>query len=245
MTGLLYKELVQNKKLLLILLLFVYPLLWGVAVGFILTSDREPHIAFFTTCLSEMAMFYLLETIKINLLRVDESHRWTDWVIASPKAESGYVYAKYLLIFSMNIAAVVLCIWTDLAITSFLTGEYGIGAAVPMLLCCGNLFLAALELPLMFRFSARLGEQIHACLFLGVVFLAMVYALFGDLSMFGTTEGFLEWVFAQWKQIQDGNVPGWMTLLLGLFPCGSLGLYAGSYFLSCKLYRKGAMYHET
>lgn len=249
MKGLLYKELLQNRTN---LLYFLYPVLLiiGLCIAMLLTGERtEPdteataNIITLAATSGYAALFFVLDNFKINFLRADESHKWAHCVISLPNGDRAYVYTKYLFVFFVNLALLTLCTYCDFLLTT-ISGTVISASLVAFLLFCCNLLLAALELPFLFRYSAKFGEKINTVIFLSVVFVGVVYALFGDLSMFGSMEDLFDALLSVLDKAQSGDLPDGVYLFLGLFPCVSLGLYIASYHLSCKWFKKGVQFYE-
>lgn len=246
MTGLLYKEFLQNKQQLFWLGLTA-ALMACMPIMMVFSPESKDSFGSALSGLSTIGyfciVFYIANAFQINYISSDESKRWSSFVISSPKLGTGLVYTKYVFIFLMTMLVLIWCFFFQQIIAT-ITGTATSVYLVIYLLFFGNLLLSAIELPFIFRFGSALGEKIKAGIFIGVIFLVIVYLLFGDLSIFGSADEFYAKCFQFIEQIRNGELPDGIYLFLGLFPIVSFGAYIGSYFLSCKWYLKGVAHYE-
>jgi hypothetical protein len=129
------------------------------------------------------------------------------------------------------------CYILDIIISAAYGITGGTGLVVGMILFYVQLFLNSLEFPFMVRFGSRAGSVYKTAVFFVFIFILLVYALFGDLSVFGSIDKVYELIFG----MLSGEAFGGGTLLvLSLCPFIAALCYYFSCKFSCKLYLKGA-----
>ncbi|MDE5577598.1 MAG: ABC-2 transporter permease [Oscillospiraceae bacterium] len=240
MAGLLYRDLVLNKKNLLsmalgeivISLLIIAPILFdGV------TSDTE----IITSLLSAFVFIVLFLTLGVmtaTIFEADESKKWAYFITSTPLTDVSQIKEKYLFTLLLYVALFVWCYF--LAVISAALG----GAAnvlIAFLMMCIMLAANAIEFPFLVRFGSKAGSHIKTAVMLLAMIVAFEYIFFGDLSIFGS----LDRIFEFFEKFSDTSLMSDISLIiLAAFPYFSAGLYFLSYKLSCKLYLKGAEEYE-
>ncbi len=58
-----------------------------------------------------------------------------------------------------------------------------------------QLLTVSIEIPFVVDFGSKVGSMIKALTFILVILVVVVYALFGDLSIFGSIDSFYDWLF--------------------------------------------------
>lgn len=179
--------------------------------------------------------------IQGELHKGDEKRLPVYFAIASPAGVNGFVKSKYISTFLIPFAVMNICLLTDLtacAIADVSTDEVqatsfmGIYTSMFMLI----LLLNAIELPFMVRFGVKKGANLKAVIFVSLIAAAGIYFLFGDISMFGTMEDFMQFLIDLSNGKRGGTA---MAAVSALAPLVTGTLYFLSYKLSCKLYLKG------
>lgn len=98
------------------------------------------------------------------------------------------------------------------------------------------LFLNAIEIPFIVRFGYRKGVNLKAVIFVLVIAAVGIYFLFGDISMFGSWEDFMQFII----DILNGRRGGTILVAVSALAPFMIGLfYVLSYKISCKMYVKG------
>ena len=105
-----------------------------------------------------------------------------------------------------------------------------------MLLVCVSLLLRAVELPFVVAFGTKAGSSIKGCLMLVIIMIALLYALFGDLSWLGTEDEFWEKIF---RFITDLDIAKLSKSWAGKLIFAAVPLYFVSLFISTRLYLHG------
>ncbi len=191
--------------------------------------------------LSYFVLMMLSYFMNDELHKADEKRLPIYFAVASPAGVKGYVKSKYICtlllpFISMNIcliadiiAAAILDLRSDVTETPSFMGIY---TGLFMMI----IFLNAIELPFMIRFSVKKGANVKAVIFIGILAAAGIYFLFGDISMFGTMEEFMQFLLDVMNGKRGGTT---LFAISALMPLVTLGSYYLSYLLSCKLYLKG------
>lgn len=235
MAGLLYKELIINKKNLII---YGAAVLW-LSVGLftlLIGNDAESEQALMVLPLFYFLIFYV-GMFQLTIFEPDETKRWAHFIISAPEAASGQIYSKYMFGFLTSLAALIWCRLLD-SLASFLTGYImSVSTLTAVVFFFVQIFLRSIEYPFIVRFGSKIGSTYKMAVFLIVVFIIFVYLLFGDLSMFGSSEKIYGMIFGMLSgEAFSGNT----LLILSLFPFLIIAAYYLSYRISSKLYVKGA-----
>ena len=238
MWGLVYKDLILNKKnfrVLLLTALFMeaYPLL---AIWLTGTEEFENSVASMLFSLGVMATFLTLgESIHISSFKEDEQKKWAYYINSSPLTGVGQVQAKYWFILATTFGLNLLYIFID-GINLLIFPEAPPLTILIFMATTMILFLRAIEIPFVVRYGTKYGLWVKAFLFFGIVFVGIVYALFGDLTIFGSSDNFWERFF---EFMKGEGVPDGLMLFIGIFPLVTMALFYGSYKLSSQFYLKG------
>ncbi len=234
MSGLIYKELVMNKRTLLIMTvvsLIVSSILFN-------TSDIDEGMETIYSLLGMLSfvlIFLLVGMMQPMIFQADENKRWAYFISASPKTAKGQVEAKYIFTLIISFGAMIFCmIINDLA--ELINGMPDMLLLIYNLLII-QLFLRALELPFIFRFGSKAGGSYKAAVFLIALLAVIAYLLFGNLSIFSSNiDAFYERVLA----FIGGEIPDSLYIIMAVSPYIVGILYYVSYRISVKFYLKGA-----
>lgn len=240
MRGLLYREFVQNKATLLLVaavgLFLCFPLVMMVTPS----SSPDTHGSMdvmlpLMSVFIYVCVYMLVGAMLENLFTPDENRLWHSFVMAAPRGVEEILWVKYeflMIVFGITAAA---GFFVDQLLSS-LAGVYSSTAVIHMIGFFWLLFTASFDIPFLIRFGSKRGGIVKAFCILAVLLTAAVYALFGDISMFGSAESLYEFILG----ILRGELPKWCHVCLAVLPFLICGMYYISYRLSCKLYRKGA-----
>ncbi|MDE6709717.1 MAG: ABC-2 transporter permease [Oscillospiraceae bacterium] len=242
MAGLLYRELVLNKKNLLgmalgemaVTLLMFMPLIFeDEDIGL------EPSVI--TALLSVFVFivgFLVLGMMTAAIFEVDESKKWAYFITSTPLTDVSQIKEKYLFTLLLYVALFIWCYF--LAVLSAALGGSA-NVMIAFMMMCIMLLTNAIEFPFIVRFGSKAGSHIKTAVMLIVMVIAFEYIFFGDLSIFGSFDKF--WAF--FERLSDTTLMSDIAIvLLAVFPYIAVGLYYLSYKISCKLYLKGAEEYE-
>lgn len=225
MAGLLYRELIINKKNLLMMALgeIVVSLLMFCPIFFDgINSDTEILTALLSVVVF-IVLFLTLGLMTSSIFETDESKKWAYFITSTPHTDVGHIKEKYIFTLLLYIALFVWCYFLAVLLAAF-------GGAAN-----------AIEFPFLVRFGSKAGSHIKTAVMMLLMLIAFEYIFFGDLSIFGSPEK----IYELFEKISDTSLMSDISLvLLAVFPYISAGLYFLSYKLSCKLYLKGAEEYE-
>lgn len=250
MYGLLYKELVLNRKSLFVLAfvdIVIYVLfffLFGSAVKEgVFDESSFSDAADIFSCIYALLIYIFVLIILPQMFSTDESKRWSSFVSSSPLQESGQVYSKYMFGFLMLIVSFIWSYIAELFFDAVLSVHYGfenkslLGLNVSSTMVFAVLFLGAIEFPFYVRFGSKIGSSVKMGVFFGIDLLAVIYFLFGDLSVFGSLDKLWEFLIDLIKGESFADIE---IFIMSICMLGAFVLYILSYKISCRLYMKGA-----
>ncbi len=244
MYGFLYRDLRIMKTLLVIVLVTCLPMLIFMPIMGALNwsiEELSDSMEYNLPCMIGYAMIMFFAYIfQSELHKTDEKCLPIYFAVSSPAGVNGYVKSKYISCFIIGFAALNICLITDSIACSILehrtelipTSFQGLYTGFFML----TLFLNAIEIPFIVRFGYKKGVNLKAGLFVLLIVAVGIYFLFGDISMFGSMEDFMQFLIDVLNGTRGGTT---LVAVSALTPIAVGVLYCLSYKLSCKLYLKG------
>ncbi len=244
MSGLLYKNFRLNLSsmifslvtafacclTMILVCLFSYPLR-GVKAG---PDDIQSLSLGFFACY--FLAFWLPSMASSSLFSVDENRTCWAFAMSLPQGAKGHVEAKYYYLLAQNIVIMFIVFICD-TVSCGMLGGAGNNTIFIIFAFSVCIFLTAIEVPFMIRFGSERGVAIKGAVVAGVIILAFLYLLFGDISWVFSDE---DPIVALMNWLQSGDIIFW----LGLFPYFSIAAYYISFRISVKLFRKGAESYE-
>lgn len=243
MYGFLYRDLRLSRPMLLstaLMLLFTIlaPIFAALNLSDDCTEIFEYNFISFMCYAMNMAFCFFVQG---ELHKSDEKRLPVCFAIASPAGANGYVKSKYISNFMVPFSLMNICLLTEqvaLTIVDLNTKEVhpqsfnGIYTMIFLIL----LLLNSIELPFMFRFGVKKGANIKAAVFLSIFAGIGIYLLFGDISMFGSMDDFMQFLLDLVNGVKGGST---MVAIIAISPLVTFAFYYLSYLISCKLYLKG------
>ncbi|MDE5993798.1 MAG: ABC-2 transporter permease, partial [Oscillospiraceae bacterium] len=172
MAGLLYRDLVLNKKNLLSMAL------GEILISFIMfmpLTDTEAvglEISIVTALLSVFVFIVLFLTLGVmtaTIFEADESKKWAYFITSTPLTDVSQIKEKYLFTLLLYIALFVWCYFLS-ALSAALGGAANV--LIAFLMMCIMLAANAIEFPFLVRFGSKAGSHIKTA----VMLLAMIIA---------------------------------------------------------------------
>ena len=241
MVGLLYKQFINNRKnlfLILLGILFFFGVMC-VPLGFSGEDERRVYSLMMSgVC---VCVFIIAGTVQQNFFSVDEKKSYAYFVTSTPLSVKGQVLSMYY--FSLIVSLVVLALYLLFAnINAVIMGfDSGMGT-VAFIVFCVHIFICSVEYPFIVLFGSKSGNNYKIALLLLLFFAFIVYILFGDLSVFGSVDDFLNW----YEKLTSPQTSSDIILFLATFmPVGTFAIYYASYKLSCCLYLKGVERYDS
>ena len=222
--GLIYKDFTVNKKISLYAIVFV---VFTICICFAFGRDY-PIITYAGAVMLYLAGSFVPETAMI----ADWESKWNIFALTLPTAAGIAILTKYIIFTGMSIVCFVLSV--ILAYVSAMV--FGSGFSIYPLLAIFGFMVAfdSISYAFIFRFGPRRGAVFKAVFIFALPVAALMYLLFGDLTIFGEN-GFVD--FVNWLSALDlNNIIGkaWVLLLVLAAAC-----WAGGYAFSRKGYRPG------
>ncbi len=243
MYGFLYRDLrIARPMLIASAIMLFYTILAPIFGALNLSSDYEDLTSYNLICFTCYGMnLFFAFFVQNEMHKGDEKRLPVCFAIASPVGVKGYVKSKYLSNLLIPFGIMCISLFTDLIAVAI--ADLQMEEAEPtsftsmiMLLFQVIILLNAIELPFMFRFGVKKGANLKAAFFISILAAAGIYFLFGDISMFGSMDDFMQFLL----DVMNGKRGGTTLLAISaLMPLVTLALYYLSYLLSCKLYLKG------
>ncbi|MBQ6041306.1 MAG: ABC-2 transporter permease [Oscillospiraceae bacterium] len=264
MTGLVYKELRQNRINLwaaalaapgFLLLMLAFSAVQSIA-GNANFADLYAELAGKNDLPFSMLQFYTVfgpffvgGLVSLTIFTQDETKKWGYFTASHPKGIRGAVYAKYLIVFlvsvivlfSVNITDMILLLLEHLILGTAredLVSYTDVYAIVLFI----QLFLRMFDIPFIIRFGRKRGEKVKVAIF-GFGFIAfLVYLLFGPLP--GKDAEIFVSVYDWYQNFISGKAQEVSYCILAGFLWLTIIGYNISYRISCKLYMKGVEQYD-
>lgn len=238
MAGLLYKELVLNKKNLILMAIAVMFLSAAIFMCAFFTDDGDTtDTSLIIRSIGIMMFFYMFVIIGFitpGFFQRDEKKKWAYFISSTPLTDAGHIKSKYLFTFLIYVALLMWCYFLSL-ITDVLGGASAVDIAFEMLWVM--LLLNAVEFPFLVRFGYKTGGYVKTALVSLLVLIAFEYILFGDASAVNDPKKIVAFL----TELSDPDKLNGVTIaVMSFLPYVSAGLYFLSCKISCKLYLKGA-----
>lgn len=244
--GLLYKELKQNRLILLLtaaapILLTAYPFCFA-AIG-VMTGDTEIGELFKTA--TDMVFRILMWAVGIfvasglmsEVFRGDDKKLWAYFIVSTPQGAKGFLYRKYVMTLMINLIYMVSWILADTLLATlyyFVTGEE-LMANMQMFYLVGVYLLmsvSALDIPFTVRHGMKKGSMVKMISMLSLCTAGV--AVFSILPR-DVQDKLMEIA----TSVIDGEANEVLTLILCLLPYLVFAAFLFSYRVACRVFMKG------
>ena len=268
MTGLMYKELRQNRKY-LIMTALIAPvcMLFFMLMVMLPGSASEGGASALADLLGKasgdqgagislvhmycaLISFLFGGLASLTFFKQDEIKKWGYFTASHPKGIKGAVYSKYVLVAFVGIISFVSVTLTEELIT--LLDHLILGTEMKdiqsysmlyIILFFLQLFLRMIDIPFLVRFGHRQGEKVKVMTIGGIFIGGFIYALFGPLPE-GEGGDFFISLYDWWTEFSFGKGAMWLYFGIAVFLWITIIGYYLSYRLSCKLYLKGVELYD-
>ncbi len=232
MFGLIYKELVTRKKQLLIMI----PIAALFAIMVIADAATKDEYVGVMLMLAAVCIILISGMFEQGSFENDETKKWLSFIGSAENGVRKQIGSKYLFnLFLMIAVFTYLELLFELA-AAMTEKDLDMFFMALQLMMFFQMIYRAVESPFLVAFGSKYGNNIRMIVMLVLVFGFIVYALFGDLSIFGSTEELL--LRAQEFLTDKGSY------FILLTPICAFALYYISFELSCRLYLHGGEYYE-
>lgn len=233
MAGLLYKEFILNRRN--ILIGFSGILFLSIFVFMPAPDELKGSVYTFLMLLICLILVFMTGNIQESIFGTDEKKVWANFIASTPLSVKGQVLSKYCFTLLISIALIAYCT-IIFGINTLIQGESCGVMKIVIALSVLQLLMRSVEFPFLIRFGSRYGNNIRIAFSFLLVFVAFIYALFGNLSVFGTFDDFMNWFVKLTSGGYANNV--WRVVKIAA-PILTAVLYYLSYRLSCRFYPKG------
>lgn len=262
MTGLIYKELRQNRKALWGIVLCA-PLMTLIFVGLCSIPAIAPNMSAqelladifgrggedgpaisMIHIYCAVVPFVVSGVLALMVCEQDEIKKWGYFTASHPKGIAGALYAKYVLIFLMSLIALVsvtineeVLILVDHLVFGTKPEEMFSYQTLYILLAFFQLFLRMFDIPFIVRFGKKRGESLKVAIIGGLMIAGFIYLLFGPLP--GEDGEFFVQIYDWCAAFVNGKAQEYIYFIFDGFLWATIIGYYLSYKISCKLYLKG------
>lgn len=229
MIGMIYREfLIQRKKLLMILPLFLFFSLFPL-IPALTTPDLKSYELQLTLGLATLVFILISGMFEEGLFENDESKIWRAFILSAPSGNILQILTKYIFVLLLSGFGALLILLMIFINGAIMKTDISINIDALMSLLAIQLFIRTLEIPFIVRFGSKNGNYYRMILLTIVSLGCIIYGLFGDLSIFGSLESFLKWFMDFFSKEH--------SLLFRLLPLAVMPFYFLSFLLSCRIYR--------
>ena len=181
--------------------------------------------------------FYHINSLTGRLLKSDNKNKIKGYIATMPFEKTTYVASKYVFIGIFCYAYISLSAILGLVCVAFCKEGYIINItnmllSMIVILFSIVIFIAAIEIPFYMLFPEEIAKLIIVSFLTIIVFVALGYFMFGDLSAFGETFN-LEKIMA-WTSTHQNEI----AVAQALAPAIVLLIYYLSYRITCHFYIK-------
>ncbi|MCM1487575.1 MAG: ABC-2 transporter permease, partial [Firmicutes bacterium] len=244
--GLLYKELKQNKAVLIFaavtpLLLTAFPFCFSAIDAIMGNVGADEVFETATNIFVRMLMYavgvFIVCALMSEVFKGDDKNLWAYFIASAPCGVKGFLYNKYVITLLVNIIYMVSGVFADnllATVNYFVTGkELTMGAS--SLYVSGVFLLMAVsapDIPFTVRYGSRKGSIIKMIIML--LLYALGTAIFFMLP-YDVGAKLVETVLSALSG-EAGNV---LMLILAVFQYIAIAMFLCSYKISCKVFMKG------
>ena len=240
MLGMLYKELKINLKWLLTTLFTLSFMNAALSVAMIVGNDDAVNsevsmVTKFMFFFLGVISFTITGTISLNFMQTDERKKWGYYISAIKDGIKLQVAAKYLVVLINLMMTFVICFLVNY-VCHRISADVMRTDSFLLIMLCISLILRSIELPFIVSFGSKSGSMIKGSVMAGVMFIAVIYLLFGDISWIGSEDQIWDSFFRFIGRLDLKEViRSWTGKVL----LAGIPLYILSYYISTKLYLKG------
>ncbi len=245
-TGLLYKELKQNKLVLILtictpILLTVFPFCFS-AID-VMTNNAGVNELFETATntiirvLMYVCGIFIVSGLMSEVFKGDDKKLWAYFVVSTPQGVKGFLYRKYVVTVMMNLIYMASGIFADnlLATVNYFATGSELTTSMTSLYVLGVFFLMSVsvfDIPFTVRYGLKKGSMVKMILMLSISTAAiLVYSLL--------PEAIGEKVTQVMVALYNGEANDALMLITSLLPYIIFAAFLFSYKIACGVFMKG------
>lgn len=235
MFGLMYKEMIANKKQFIPILVVIAFASFFMVVPPILSDMTEWEVNL-TLCLTSILISLVIEMFQQGIFECDERKIWQAFICSTPNGIKTQISSKYIFNLFMSSMMFCWCSFMFYIASAVYNQNVTVAGLVLQLIVFIQIFIRAVETPFVIFFGSKKGNVIRMVIMGLIALSGAVYGLFGDLSIFGSLEDFIKW----FQETFTDSIP----MIIRLTPACVFFLYWISYKISCLLYLKGGANYD-
>lgn len=245
--GLLYKELKQNRLVLILaavtpILLTAFPFCFSAIE--VITNNTEVDALFETAAnviirvLMCVTGIFVVSGLMSEAFNGDDKKLWAYFVISAPHGVKGFLYRKYLITLMINLIYMVSGIFADnlLATVHYFATGTELTVSMSSLYLSGVFILmsvSALDIPFMVRYGSKKGSIVKMIIMLSICGAGItVFNLLPDDIRMRLTETVS--AFFNGSEVNDV-----LLLILSIIPFIAFAAFLFSYKIACGVFMKG------
>ena len=246
--GLLYKELKQNRIVIILaaltpLFLTLFPFaVWSIDA---LANHKGVNEWFemSTNIIIRVVMlvcgFFVISGLMSEVFRGDDRKLWAYFVVSTPRGVRGFIYRKYVITLLMNVIYMTSGIFADQLLATlnyFVTGNELTTSmsSVCVFMVFLLMFTSAVDIPFTVRYGSKKGSIVKMTVMTLILTLGVVvYGLIPEEISEKITEAIVSFFSS------EANT-SLLLIIVCLLPYIALAAFGFSYKISCKMFMKGA-----
>ena len=235
MLGYIYKELKINKVILSVMLICaVFLNLTPLAAS---NSENNPEGTIFYAIFFIMtgSSFLVIGMCASGLVQTDERKKWGYYNAAAPNGIRFQVGSIYTIILSVLLLDILIAFFCNIIVRQIIPDAPNVSGMLFVMALLVLLF-RAIELPFFYAFGSKIGGLVKSLLLFILIFLAVLYFLFADLSWLGSQDEVIGKFFEIMSSLSVKSI--WSSVV-GKILLSAVPLYAVSYYISTKVYLRG------
>ncbi len=246
-TGLLYKELKQNKIILIFtaltpILLTVFPFCFS-AID-VMTNNAGVNELFETAAntiirvLMCVCGIFVVSGLMSEVFRGDDKKLWAYFVVSTPQGVKGFLYRKYVITLMMNLIYMASGIFADnlLATANYFATGNELTVSMSSLYLSGVFMLMSvniLDIPFTVRYGSKKGSIVKMIMMLLLCTAAVaIYALLPD----DICEKITQTIVSIFTGESANDI---LMLIISISPYIIFAAFLLSYKIACKVFMKG------
>ncbi|MDE7229485.1 MAG: ABC-2 transporter permease [Oscillospiraceae bacterium] len=245
-TGLLYKELKQNRLMLILaactpILLTVFPFCFSAIDVLANNAGVNELFETATSMIIRVLMcvcgIFIVSGLMSEVFRGDDKKLWAYFVVSTPQGVKGFLYRKYVVTVMMNLVYMASGIFADnlLATVNYFATGNELTTSMSSLYILGVFFLmsvSALDIPFMVRYGSKKGSMVKMIIMLSISTAAiMTYSLMPEAIQDKVTQVMIA--------LYNGEANDALMLITSLLPYIIFAAFLFSYKISCGVFMKG------
>lgn len=246
-TGLLYKEIKQNRTNIIAVALvpmigFLYAFLMLAFVNLVSPDELVEENAFemATSMLPRIgiaaATYFIGSSFITGVFKGDDKKLWAYFTVSSPAGVKGFVYYKYVMIFMLNGIYFLSQYFTEMVVSTISWTVYGKELSSIMTVHIAVFFLilfsSSIDIPNMIRFGEKKGSIIKLALMLGLATVGIVgFSMLPENIAMKLSNAVMSLI--------NGEASDNLMLIISIAPAIAIGAFLLSYKWSCKVFMKG------